>query len=405
MKILMISSYLPFPLHSGGHVRLYNLIKELSVKHEITLVCEKRPQQTHTDVLEVEKICKKVITVNRKKQWSIENVLRAASTNHSFLVTGHTHHEMQKKIKEVLLEKTFDVIHVETFYVIQNVPVVPLPLVLVDHNIEYYVYKKFRNRVSLPLRPILDIDIAKMKKEEQACWKQATQVVAVSEADKKVMEKIGLQPALVPNGVNIEQFSFKEKSFDKLRTKRILFIGDFKWLQNRDSVEFIIKEIWPLMNQESRIKNQEVDIKLWIVGRTIPESVRHLTSDPSVLFDEESSTKSTPQIFQEADVLLAPLRVGGGTSYKILESMSSGTPVVTMPMSASAISAIDEKDIMVGRVAQELADKTLELLENKNLYAKIAKNGRKLIEENFSWKQIARELEAVYDSVTRNSIT
>lgn len=67
MKILLVSSYLPFPLYSGGHIRLYNLIKNLSEEHDITLICEKRDYQTKEDIEEVEKICKKVITVERKQ--------------------------------------------------------------------------------------------------------------------------------------------------------------------------------------------------------------------------------------------------------------------------------------------------------------------------------------------------
>src|SRR5690349_18151574 len=115
MRILMVSSYLPYPLHSGGQVRLYNLIKELSDKHEITLVCEKRLHQTQEDIHALEKICKQVITVERRKQWSIENVVRSASSAHSFLVTGHTHPQMRQKIQELLLDEKFDLIHVETF--------------------------------------------------------------------------------------------------------------------------------------------------------------------------------------------------------------------------------------------------------------------------------------------------
>ena len=37
MKILMLTPYLPYPLMSGGQTRSYNLIKNLSKKHEITL--------------------------------------------------------------------------------------------------------------------------------------------------------------------------------------------------------------------------------------------------------------------------------------------------------------------------------------------------------------------------------
>src|SRR5664279_744412 len=129
MKILVISSYLPFPLFSGGQVRLYNLIKELSAKHEITLICERRPNQTSDDIAEVEKICKKVITVSRRKQWSFKNIVKSGISSHSFLVTGHTVDAMKKKITEELEQTAYDRIHVETFYVFQNIPITAVPIV------------------------------------------------------------------------------------------------------------------------------------------------------------------------------------------------------------------------------------------------------------------------------------
>jgi glycosyltransferase involved in cell wall biosynthesis len=394
MKILMVASYLPYPLFSGGHVRLYNLIKELSAHHEITLICEKRSSQTEQDRKEVEKICKKVITVSRRKQWSMQNVLNAASSTHSFLMTGHTLPAMQKILKEVLEQETFDLIHVETFYVMQNLPKTKIPIVLVEHNIEYLVYEKFKKRMPLPLRPILALDIAKIRREEESFWTQATSLVAVSNDDKRVMEQSGFTPSLVSNGVNTDEFRYKniKKSLGE-NEKKILFIGDFKWIQNTDSATFIIKEIWPRLRQKIAAQGS---LKLWIVGRKIPGSIRSLTTDSSVLFDEESSSRLTPELFQEATILLAPIRVGGGTSYKILEAMSCGTPVVTMQLSADALEAQNGQAILVGKDAEELGEKTKQLLEDKALYEKISKNGRKLIEEKYTWKVIAKNLENVY---------
>ena len=110
---------------------------------------------------------------------------------------------------------------------------------------------------------------------------------------------------------------------------------------------------------------------------------------------------STEKIFQEAAVLLAPIRIGGGTSYKILEAMSSGTPVVTMQMSADALSAVDGKEILVGKTAEELAEKSLEVLQNESLYTLISKNGRALVEKQYTWKKIGKRLEAVYLEVVK----
>jgi hypothetical protein len=91
MKILIVSSYLPYPLFSGGHIRLYNIIKRLSEQnHQVTLICEKRQHQTDQDIAEVTKICKKVITVDRRKQWSFTTIFHTIFSNDAFLITGHT---------------------------------------------------------------------------------------------------------------------------------------------------------------------------------------------------------------------------------------------------------------------------------------------------------------------------
>lgn len=398
MRILVVSSYLPYPLYSGGQVRLYNLIKELSARHEITLVCEKRSNQTAADIKAMETICKKVICVDRRKQWSLENMLKSGLSKHSFLVTGHTLPAMKEALEKELAKNDFDVIHVETYYVAQNLPLTSVPIVLAEHNIEYSVYQKFAAKLPPALRPLLLIDVLKIRKEEEALWKSVDGLVAVSDEDKRVMEKIGVHPRLVSNGVNTEEFGLKNvKKALTQKEKKILFIGDFKWIQNMDSITFIIKEIWPHLRQG--FGGQAV--KLWVVGRKIPDSVKGLTDDPAILFDEASSAKSTPELFQEASILLAPIRVGGGTSYKILESMSCGTPVVTMQMSADAIAAKDNREVMVGQNAQELASKTARLLKDPELYEKISHAGRKLIEERYTWKMIAKQLEAVYEDVAK----
>jgi hypothetical protein len=111
----MVSSYLPYPLYSGGHVRLYNLIKNLAEKHDITLICEKRDNQSEEEIKAVEAICKKVITVKRQKQWSVENILKTGFSMDPFLIIGHTNAQMQLAIRDELVRENYELIHVETF--------------------------------------------------------------------------------------------------------------------------------------------------------------------------------------------------------------------------------------------------------------------------------------------------
>lgn len=387
MKILVVSSFLPYPLHSGGHVRLFNLIKELSKTHNIDLVCEKRDSQTESDIKEVRKYCEEVITVERKKQWSVENVLKTSVSTYPFLLVGHTSPEMKQKIVSLLNTKKYDVIHVETFYVNQNLPRTYLPVVLVEHNIEYLVYKRYMDLAPVYLRPLLSLDIQKIKKWEEHFWKKATGLVAVSEKEKSQMSRPDVY--VVPNGVDIDVYSPKKKTYNR-KAKYVLFIGDFKWIQNIQAVQFILKDIWPRIQTENT--------KLWIVGKNMPESFKSL-GDKRVIFDSDAPDE-TWKIYQKADVLLAPIMVGGGTSYKILESMASGTPVVTTKLGIEGIGAKHEKEALVGQTADVLATYVETLLTDSQLAKKIAENARTLVAETYSWKKIAKRLEDVYKNVT-----
>jgi glycosyltransferase involved in cell wall biosynthesis len=397
MNILLISSYLPYPLFSGGHIRLYNLIKELSNKHKITLICEKRDYQGDSEINELKKYCKKVITVPRKKQWSINNILKTGLSFSPFLVVGHTTGEMQEEIKRELNESQFDLIHAETSYVMQNIPETKIPIVLVEHNVEYLVYQRFADKSPLPLKLLLYIDILKLKRWEESMWRKATKLVAVSEIEKKIMSKIRNDVVVVSNGVDITKFKIKnEKLKIEKREKRILFIGEFKWVQNRDAIEWIIREIWPKLRAES-IPSMTGGVKLWVVGRSIPASVRSLTSDKYIIFDDKAP-KETELIYQKSDILLAPIRIGGGTSFKVLESLASGVPVVTTEL-GNAIGAEDNSEILIAKTPYDFAIKIKKLMEDKEFYETISRNGRLLIEKKFNWKKIAQDLNSVYESV------
>jgi len=394
MNILIVSSFLPYPLFSGGHIRLYNLVKELSKRHAITLICEKRKYQTENDVKEIEKLCE-VIWVKREKQWSIKNILQSGFSSYPFLMAGHTNSQMRKRIEDVLKQKKLDVIHVETFYVMQNMPEVETPIVLVEHNIEYLVYKRFAKTAPIVLKPLLFIDILKMKYWEQKFWRQTTKLVAVSDEDKGLMKRKDV--IVVPNGVDIDRFKIKDLRF-KNKEKKILFIGDFRWVQNRDAAEWILKEIWPEIS--SKLKVESSKLILWIVGREIPESIKKLTNAQNVVFDE-NAPKETSEIFRKADILLAPIRVGGGTSFKILEAMASGVPVITTHLGIEGIDAENDKSVLISDDALGLASKTIDVLKNEEEYQRISINARRLIEEKYDWKIIVEKLESVYQEAVQ----
>ena len=396
MRILMVSSYLPYPLFSGGDIRLYNLLKNLKREgYKITLICEKRSHQGNSDVEKVREVCEKVLTVDRKKQWSVQNLIRANLSLNSFLSIGHNLPNMRKLIAEELRSKNYDIIHVETFYVYQNLPKTGLPVVLADHNVEYLVYRRLIKKMPLMIRPILGLDVLKIKREEERFWKRADRLIAVSKADKDIMGREGT--VVVANGVDLKKFDIKRNSRKDKKENLILFIGNFKWIQNIDSLKWIIKEIWPAVLDLA--KEKRLNIKLWVVGKRIPEDLK-IKGDENVYFDE-NAPDATEEIYKRADLLLAPIRVGGGTSFKILESMASGLPVATTALGNEGIDGMPNRDILICEDSDQFAKAVIDILSDDEKYRQISQNARDFIRENFGWENITKRLEAVYESLGR----
>lgn len=388
MKILLVSSYLPYPLLNGGNIRLYNLMKALKDKHEITLICEKRDSQTINDVAQVEKVCKKVITVRRNKQWSLRNIIKAGLSTMPFLILGHTSVEFQDAISKELENGGFDLIHVETFYVMQNIPDFPIPIVLIEHNIEYLVYTRYMQKAPLVLKPLLWIDIRKIRRIEESFWSQAKVIATVSSQEKAIINKENCY--VVANGVDMKIFTKKVVAKDFIKkTKKVLYIGDYAWLQNSDAARYIIEEVWPKLRM---VEN----ISLWIVGRNMPESLKKLGKDDARIIFDDTSKKSASEIFAEADLLLAPIRVGGGTSYKIIEAMAVGTPVVTTSLGHEGIDVQKDRDILVADDPISLAEKVKNILSDDKAYRALSVNSRKAVEQIYDWSVIAKKLEEVY---------
>ncbi|MEK7581077.1 MAG: glycosyltransferase family 4 protein [Patescibacteria group bacterium] len=393
MKILMITPYLPYPLVSGGQIRTYNLLKNLSSKHKITLVSFIREPKEKQYLKDLKPFCENILVYQRRKAWSPLNIILAAVTPYPFLVSIYISRSLRRDISNLLEKENFDLIHAETFYVMPNIPQTNVPIFLVEQVIEYLVYQRFVE--GLPswftfLKPFLKFDVAKIKWWEKHYWTRAKRLAAMSQDDKNFIEGIdsSLKVDVVANGVDIHYFANIKKQ--KTNKPTILFVGNFKWLPNRDAAQFLVKDIWPL------IKSQITDARLWIVGRNpTPDLKNYASGDISI--DEGVGDIRTA--YGKSDVLLAPIRNGRGTKYKILEAMATKTAIVGTPLATEGINIINNKHALIGESAKDLAEKTIRLLKNHEESKTLAQNAYELVATDYNWKKISNSLDKVYREV------
>ncbi|MCX6792149.1 MAG: glycosyltransferase family 4 protein [Candidatus Gottesmanbacteria bacterium] len=379
MKILFVSAVLPYPLHSGGQIRIYNLLKRLSKNHDIHLFSFIRENSEKKYLPELS-FCSSVVTVQRGRGLQPKYILKALTSSYPLLWSTYHNSEMLALLSDEVAKGKYDLVHIEPGYVWPSIPGEHrIPIVVAEHNIEHAVYESFVKafRIGI-LRPFLMRDVIKMKTWQRHVWERATRIITVSESDKTFIQQPNV--SVVPNGVDTKLFAFSpKKTMGKAVT--FLYVGNFRWMENRDAAEHIIRDFWPA------IRKAYPDARLRIVGKNAPKGQYFVGMVDSIQAE-----------LHGADIMLAPIRVGGGTKYKILEAMASGLPVITSSLGIAGMSGTGKKHFLIAESADDVLE-SIAYLRNGNRREEIVTNARALIEKEYSWDMIAQQLNDIWNSL------
>ncbi|KKU46953.1 MAG: Glycosyl transferase, group 1 family protein [Microgenomates group bacterium GW2011_GWA2_46_7] len=390
MKVLMLTPYLPYPLVSGGQIRTYNLLKHLSLHHDITLFALIKDDSERQYLSELKKYCRHIELFKRtKKPFVLRNILLAGFSPYPFVVTRNLPLGMKRAVQAELARSHYDLIHAETFYMMPNIPPTRVPIILAEQTIEYLGYQDYMKKSHLFLRPVLAIDVMKIKYWERYFWRKADKLITMSAEDKTFIEReLGksTSTSVVANGVDLAFFSGVKKRLPINPT--VLFVGTFKWLPNIEAVEEIVHKIWPL------ILSRLPMAKLKIVGFSPTAKIQAYGEDKSI--EVLGGIDDIRDAFASSHILLAPIRSGKGTRYKVLEAMITGTPVVATTLAVEGLDLQNGQEVLIADTSSGLSDAAVKLLTDRSLQLKLGRAGEAIVRRGYSWDIIAKDLDKVY---------
>ncbi len=389
----MLTPYLPYPPSSGGQVRTYNLLKYLSRNNEITLISLYKFDEEKKYLKPLQKFCEEIHLCKRaEKPWQIKIVLSAVFSNKPFLIVRNYSSEAYDILKKLLATNQYDVIHAETFYIMPHLPNTQVPIVLVEQTIEYKVYQHFVHSLPFFVRPFFYLDIMKLIHWERYFWRKADLVATVSESDRQEIKKLEpkISPAIIPNGAGDEMLTLKLKNKD-LDQPKLLFMGNFFWLQNVEAAHYLINSIYPLLINRLKhfkliIAGQNAKNKLGVIKKKNLEVIDVKTDDIAIV----------KRLYQDATLFVSPIYGPGGTRLKILAAMASGLPIIS---SATGIQGLDLKagqDVLLADSVEEFMNQIEIILKDKKRFQQIQHNAYSLVRKKYSWQKIAQNLERVY---------
>lgn len=399
MKILVVTTKSPYPLFEGRALRTYNLIKQAAREHEIHLLSFVQTAEDLDGIEHMRSICK---TVDYEKLYF--NGSRAQIAKDAFCelfnraplpVVKYRTGGMRAKLRRLMQEHHFDLVHLDMLHLADYQDICgDVPVVLVEHNVEYVILKRRADNETHPVRrAYLRYQAAKLQSYESFACKRAHHVVSVSDLDTEHLLSLapGARVTTVPNGVDTEFFC---KQGQPVEPSNLVFVGGFTWYPNLDAIRYFCEEILPLLQKVIP------GIKLTVIGKH-PETdvVREIAQHPNVHL--AGQVEDIRPYVDEAAVYIVPLRIGGGTRLKILDALAMSKAIVSTSVGCEGLAVEDGKTILVADTPEEFSNAIVRVLRDPGLANQLGLRGRELVEDSYDWRAVSKKLLSVYATTAR----
>ncbi|MCS7150949.1 MAG: glycosyltransferase family 4 protein [Endomicrobia bacterium] len=403
MKILLISTFFPYPPDEGIKMPVFNLIKEFNLLgHKIILLSFiKEEEKKYIDILK--NFCEKIIVVEHNISKNIvKRILLTLFGSQPYNVYQFYSKKLLRKLKDVLSLEKIDVIFFDFFTTVRYKEKLKthLPTILHYHDaVSMLFYRNFVLEKNLFAKFYWFIQYKKLLKFENKLQFLFDKITVVAQKDKEwLVEKSNVDPAkveVIPNGVDVEYFYYKFNTNFVEEPYSLLFRGIMSFKPNIDACLYFLESIYPLLKEELP------QVKFFIVGPNPPKKIlKYVKNDTSIIIT--GYVEDIREYIVKCKINISPMISGSGIKNKILESLAMGTPSVVSSIAAEGIPELkDSENILIADTPQEFVEKIKLLFEDEKLYLKLATDGRKLIEEKYTWQKVALQFCETFNEIIK----
>ncbi len=402
LRILMLTPQLPYPPHQGTSLRNYNLLRYLSARHEVSLLSFAAPGARPEELAHLRSLCRRVEMVPAPTRSLGRRLATLAASPRPDMAWRLASPAFERAVESWLDGEALDVLQVEGIEMARYLWPLdrprrhPRPLVVFDdHNAEYLLQERaFLADARRPSRWVAAAyslaQWVKLRRFERQVCRRADRVVACSEADARALLALDprLQPAVVPNGVDLETCRPGLPALGSMAHPALVFVGKMDFRPNIDAVLWFSREVLP------RLWARCPAAHFYIVGQAPSPRLDGLRSEPRITI---TGWVPDPRPYiAGADAYVVPLQVGGGTRLKVLEAMAMGAALVSTTLGAEGLGVTAGRELLLADGPDAFAAAILALLEDGERRRELGAAARAFVERGYGWESIGPRLEAAY---------
>lgn len=400
MNVVVLDGDVSYPTTSGKRLRTVNLLLPLAKTHSIVylgrLIGERGDHPEAAAFFRdhgIEPIFVHDPLPKKSGPMFYGRLLGNLFSRNPYSVATHLSPALKQAASKLAAERAIDLWQLEWPMFLPLVDKKPnVPRIAVAHNVESLIWRRYVETTTHPLKKTyLEIQRRKFEAVERRSLQECDRVIAVSDEDATLIREQFGQPRVdvVDNGVDPDYYALCP---GPRQANTILFLGALDWRPNQDALDLLLGKIFP----EVRRRNGEA--KLLIVGRNPSASLIERARSPGI--ELHANVPDVRPYLGRASVMAVPLRIGGGSRLKILESLAAGLPVVSTRIGAEGLKLVPGKHYVEAEDSA-MAEALVTALAHPEAVLGMARQGQAAVREHYDWRSLAAKLEQCWERSRR----
>lgn len=393
LNIVFITMELPYPANSGGRIYTWERLNQIKKYNNNIFLFSLKEKNEVVEYDKLSQICYKVNVYERGSKY-LRGIVNFCKP---YPVISRYSKEMYEAIQNVIRSNNIDIIIIDIPEMLLNCPMDNnIPKILTQHNIEYEVLKSIaKDSNNIMKKVIFYIEYLKMKKFEHKFYSSGLidGYVFISEEELVEFKKYFdiKNYVVISQGYDIKNCDVVNKTTDQSE-KVIVFTGKMNYQPNIEAVKWFSNEIF--RNIKLKIDN----VKFYIVGKLPTEEVKALSTEDIIVTGEVESIE--PYI-KKADLVVIPLKSGGGVKIKLFEALGNGKLVVTTDKGIEGTEFKNNIHVLVANNENDFSEACIRLIGGMEQYSYLVENSIDLIDNLYSWQSLGRK----YDDFLLNVVS
>jgi sugar transferase (PEP-CTERM/EpsH1 system associated) len=377
MRILCLTSRLPYPPDRGDRLRAFNFIKQLSHHHELSLVSFVADESEYEHRQALLTYCREVRVLLMHRYRSAMSVLLNLWRRDPLQALYYRSSAMQRLVGEMLAGNRFDAVYVHLFRMAR---IVDLTDVISQEVVRSLPYR------GLAWRLLYSFEQPRIERYERYVAEIFEETWLISDADRRVLAANcpTANIRVVTNGVDVKRFY---PTGQPAEPNSLIFVGHLGVFHNVDAAVHLVRNVLP------RVRREIPGCTVTLAGAKPSAQVTRLGDVPGVRV-----TGFVPDLnehLNRAAVFVAPLRFAAGVQNKALEAMAAGRPVVTSSVVNAGLGAQPGEEVMVSDDAAATAAHVVTLLRDSELRERIGQAGCRFVRRSYDWAHVVTRMNEI----------